>query len=448
MKKLYNYLPIFLQDLAITIKNNHSYYQKYGAIPFIKPLKRIIKNNSAIVNDNGVVERINNIITEAVNNTDYYSKNKQYFPLLQTIEDIKNLPVLKKDIFKKENDSFISTKASNSNSYSFKTSGSTGTPLYGKISLQELRERFLVVLASQRDSGIDYSKRVARFLGANVANKRKVYRRDYINNHFLFSIYNISEDEIFKYYNAFKKYKIQIIEGYPSTIYSLVKLFKSKGLKINTVEHVMTTAEQLLDYQKQEIEEFFGCKVFDFYGSSEGSTYMYLTPEGNYLNANTVGFVEVVDEDYKPVKPGEFGRMLVTSFSSSFTPLIRYDIGDYCSIVNINNYVDEPLLIKEIGGRKEDVFITEEGKHFTRFSLCLKFLPDCIIESQLILTQRSKNVKVEFVATNSVVGALDFSAFEDKFQSMLGNGYTFSYERVREFNKSARGKLRAVVIRE
>src|SRR5690606_1258583 len=106
------------------------------------------------------------------------------------------------------------------------------------------------------------------------------------------------------------------------------------------------------------------------------------------------------------------------------------------------------LMIKEIGGRKEDAFITEEGKHFTRFSLCLKFLPESIIESQLILTQRSKNVKVEYLCIDAERGELDFSAFEDKFQSMLGKGYVFAYERVKQFDKYARGKLRAVVIRE
>src|SRR5690606_22479088 len=212
-----------------TYKNNHSYYQKYGAIPFIRPLKKIIKENTVLINDTNVVERINNLIREAIENTEYYKLNKDLYPKLERIEDIKKLPILKKDILKNNNDRFISKLATKSNSYSFKTSGSTGTPLYGKIALEDLRERFLIVLASQKSEGIDYSKRVARFLGAEVADNRKVYRRDYINNHFLFSIYNISEQEILKYYNAFDKHKIQIIEGYPSTIYSLVKLLKSKG---------------------------------------------------------------------------------------------------------------------------------------------------------------------------------------------------------------------------
>ena len=136
----------------------------------------------------------------------------------------------------------------------------------------------------------------------------------------------------------------------------------------------------------------------------------------------------------------------MTSFTSSFTPLIRYDIGDYCSVLNDKNQPLDILKIKEIGGRSEDTFITQEGIHFTRFSLCLKYLPAYIIESQLILKQRSKKVLVEFLSVNENYITKDFLPFENKFQSMLGNGYNFKYVKVIKFNKSSRGKLRAVRI--
>ncbi|NMC99170.1 MAG: phenylacetate--CoA ligase family protein [Bacteroidales bacterium] len=451
MKKYYKYLPLFLQNLAITVKNNHSYYQKYGAIPFINPLYKIVNRLSVDnqINDGNVVERINNLINHAIENTNYYKENKHYYPNIKTLEEIRNLPVLKKEILKKQNVDFISLKSNFLNSYSFKTSGSTGTPLKGKIALKDLRKRFLVVLAALKSEGIDYSKTVARFPGANIGDSRNVFRIDFINNHYLFSIYNISQSNIKKYYNAFIKNKIQIVEGYPSTIYSLVKLFKLNHLKIESVKHVITTAEQLLDYQKQEIEDFFHCKVFDYYGSSEGSAFIYLTSIGTYINANKIGFIEIVDENYNPVKNGEFGRILVTSFTSTFTPLIRYDIGDYCSAsFNAEIYSSKPLYINKLGGRSEDIFITEDGTYFSRFSLCLKYLPDYVIESQLILQQRCKNVTLKYIAIkkDSEINQKDFKPFIEKFESMLGKGYRFNFEKVQYFDKSSRGKLRAVKI--
>ena len=53
---------------------------------------------------------------------------------------LKRLPVLKKDILKNKMRNLYLQNQIIYNSYSFKTSGSTGTPLKGKIFLNDLRE--------------------------------------------------------------------------------------------------------------------------------------------------------------------------------------------------------------------------------------------------------------------------------------------------------------------
>ena len=450
MIKLYKKLPIFLQNIILTIKNNQIYYLKFKAFPFINPLKKVYNNldTNNWINDDNEIDRINKLIKTAIENVPYYIEHKEKYTQINSLDDLKSIPILDKPTFKKRNKEFLSKLSNSSNTYYFKTSGSTGTPIEGGVSLVELNNRFFTFLASLKKNNINYSNRVGRFLGAEVASEKKVYRKDYINNHFLFSIYHISQDNIQKYFNAIVNHKIEIIEGYPSTIYAMVKLFKSNNLNISSVKNVLTTAEKLLDYQKEEIQSFFNCTVFDFYGSSEGSAYMFSYGD-TFVSANKVAIIEVVDEEYNPVAPGTLGKMLVTSFTSSFTPLIRYDIGDYCVVSKSQSSDNNELLIDEIIGRSEDVFETQEGIIFTRFSLCLKYLPDSIIESQLRLKQRSKNVKVIYTKLNEEIKNIkDFLPFEQKFMSMLGKDYVFEYEFVEKFNKASRGKLRAVIIEE
>ena len=150
--------------------------------------------------------------------------------------------------------------------------------------------------------GINYSLKLGRFLGAEIADSKNVYRKDYINNHFFFSIYSLSESNIKKYYEAIEENKLEIIEGYPSTMYSLVKLLKSKNLKLTTVKNVITTAEKLLNYQREEIEKYFNCTIFDFYGSSEGSAYFYTNNKNGYSIASKLGVIELVDDNYNDLK--------------------------------------------------------------------------------------------------------------------------------------------------
>lgn len=442
MKNLYKYSPVFLQDIAITLINNYKYYQKYGAIPFVKPLKKVIEQLDTDINDQGTLLRVNHLIKEAIKHVPYYRENREHYQPISSLSEINRLPILRKSILKDHNEKFISEKCTPRNSYNFKTSGSTGTPLKGAISLEELNLRFQVFFASLKREGINYSLPVARFLGANITGgSSKVYRKDFINNHYLFSIYDLSVDNTMLYYNALAKNKIKIIEGYPSTIYSLVKLLRIRKLQLPEVQHVLTTAEKLLDYQKEEIEDFFQLKIFDYYGSSEGSAYMFLTQEGYYLNSNKIAYFETVDECDK-VLQDEPGRMLITSFTSSFTPLIRYDIGDICEIIENKN---QTIKVKEIIGRQDDVFVSPDGIEFSRFSLVLKYLPKNVQESQLLLWQETNKAEVHYIALEAIP-LKEFHEFQTKLNSILKVKFNIKYIHILTFGKHNRGKLSAVKI--
>lgn len=457
MKKLYKYLPLLLQHFLLTIKNNQTYFLKYGAIPFIKPLKKVIKkfeeNDSLQINDNETITRIQNLTRDAVQNTKFYNdKTNLYLTNSDSFDRFDKIPVLKKQVLRTNINDFISKKSTPNNSYSFKTSGTTGTPLKGKISNKDIRFRFEIFTKSLLEFGINYSRPVARFSGAEIGDDKNIYRKDFFNNHIFVSIYHLSAANIHKYADALNKHKIEIIEGYPSTLYSMAKFFEQNNISCPTVKYVLTTAEKLLPHQKETLERVFKTTVFDYYGSSEGSSFIFTCRQGKYHNSNQLSHLEVVDEDEKASSLGQEGRMLVTSFSSHFTPLIRYDIGDSC-VLSINQNCSCGLggiVIDEIIGRNDDIFITPDGRKFSRFSLCLKYLPDYIVRSQLYLKQKSYSVKVllEEPRGNLHYEIEDFKSFESKFKSMLGDGYKFEYNFVKEFPLNANGKLKIVFIDE
>ena len=119
---------------------------------------------------------------------------------------------------------------------------------------------------------------------------------------------------------------IGIIEAYPSTIFSLATLLEKNNLSIESVKHIICTAEKLTFEQKERIENFFKCKVFDYYGSTEQSAFIKLTKEGLYLNDNEIAFIEVLDKHNKLCKEGEIGNIIVI-----------YSSGCYPN--TINNYI-------------------------------------------------------------------------------------------------------------
>lgn len=449
MLRYYKLLPIFLQDIILTLKSCQVFYLKYGSIPFINPLARIIENieeRDFLREKVSDLDNINFLLGEARKNVKYYGRLSNQYRNLDNLNQLEALPILNKDIIRSAANDFRSLKATWWNSYSFKTSGTSGVPIKGKLKITDLRVRHYTLLAAMKTNGIDYSKKVGRFVGAEVASRKCVFRKDLLNHHYYFSIFDISRESIRHYYEAIVNNGIEILEGYPSTIYSLVKLLRETGYVISNVKRVITTAEKLHDFQKEEIEAYFDCIVFDYYGSSEGSVIIYTNTEGYYSVAGNTGFLELIEEkgENNRVSTGKLCRMLVTSYTSSFFPLIRFDIGDMCVIENSSKQKNPKIL--EILGRSDDIYVTRKGTYFGRFSLCLKYLPGNINASRLMLKNRSNSIRLIYSSPSEIIDKTAFLPFEMKLSSMLCEEFQFSYEFRTKIPEGPNGKLKVVTV--
>lgn len=445
-------MPFFLQDAAITLKNILVYYQKYKAVPFIRSINSIQKNlfknqDTYHFNDEDELSRFNNLLLYAKANCRFYRDNSNY-KTIKALSEITKIPILQKETLRFEIQNFISQEVTVFNSKSFRTSGSTGTPLQGKIKTKDLQKRFTMVLASYCQMGIDLSRGYARFPGAKISNSaNRLYRKDLLNKHYIFSIHHISQENVSKYYHDLKNNKIKVLEGYPSVIYSLANLFFQNNYLDLNLDFFISTAEKLHPHQEKKIRDVFNCQVFDYYGSSEQSAYIFTCKEGKMHNSNIISTLEILDENNHKTEYGKEGRMIVTSYTSTFTPLIRYDIGDRCILSADQTCLcgKGGLLIDEIIGRDEDVFITIDGKYVTRFSLILKYLPDSVIESQLVLSNSNLTAQLLYTSTE-IVNHSHFENFQNKLTATIGPNYSCSFKKVNNLPKQARGKSRAVII--
>jgi phenylacetate-CoA ligase len=92
---------------------------------------------------------------------------------------------------------------------------------------------------------------------------------------------------------------------------------------------LVTTAEGLLDGQRELLEAELATEVFDSYGARE---VMNIGTEcekhvGFHLATDNLR-IEVADDAGMPLPAGKPGRVLVTDFHNAASPLIRYEVGD------------------------------------------------------------------------------------------------------------------------
>lgn len=83
------------------------------------------------------------------------------------------------------------------------------------------------------------------------------------------------------------------------------------------------------DYTRKEFKTLLGADLVELYSSKEGGSMASPCPEGHGWHQNAESLLlEIVDDHGKPVAAGETGRVVITPFASTATPLIRYDQGD------------------------------------------------------------------------------------------------------------------------
>jgi phenylacetate-CoA ligase len=86
---------------------------------------------------------------------------------------------------------------------------------------------------------------------------------------------------------------------------------------------------------RKELEDLFGCDVYDNYGTHEISNAAFEGPDkdGLYLMEDCI-YLEVLDtETGRPVAPGETGNLVATSLFRHIPPIIRFNLRDLARIL-------------------------------------------------------------------------------------------------------------------
>jgi phenylacetate-CoA ligase len=434
---MYRSLPTPLQDLAITVANQAVLWKKFGKFAIIRkepPQLECLSEFEAALRFQSFLQKAREV--PALKNLPSLSGGS-------LDQQLKSLPLQSKADFKTRASSFRHPASRMWNSLSFKTSGTTGSPLQGTIARRDLRHRFLNLLAWYHELGLDLRMSWARFGGLDLLNPNAHFRpdrQDLLRGHYFFSVYHISERTAPTYYEALSKSKIQVLEGYPSAIASLAKLLVKAGYKRLPMRAVILTAETLSAEQSYMIEQAFGVTPLQYYGSSEMSPLLVSRSDDTLELVGGTGLVELLDSNDSPVRtPGETGRMVVTSFDSSFMPLLRYDIGDLAEYVRggVHN-----LCVRRIVGRVEDILPGASGQHVGRLSTALKHLPDRVVEAQICV--HGGNVCLKYVAPD-ILTQEDLHPFHRHMRDKVGD-LQLSSERVEKIPNGPHGKRSAVVV--
>src|SRR5690606_9630684 len=232
--------------------------------------------------------------------------------------------------------------------------------------------------------------------------------------------------------------------GFPSSVYELCSMASARGLMLeNTVKAFFPTAETLLPIHREVIGAVFGCKIADQYASSEGAPFILECEYGRLHIHPLTGVFEVVDEDLQPAQEGE---ILVTSFSTRGTPLIRYRIGDRIKLAPQGETCACGScfpLVEYIDGRSSDyLWSPENGKvNLGNISNCTKDAPGIICFQAI--QEKEGSVVVKLVRGREFTEK-DRESFLQALVARLGPNMEVTIDYVDEIPREKSGKFRIV----
>lgn len=368
-QKIFNNTPKFFQELLISLYNYKAYEVRYGG-EYNYFLKKFLQNRNLTREELVTIneKRYREFILKAFDKSAYY---KELYKGIENPEDIKNiskLPIVSKEDLRSNIDKVVIRTIEKLGSS--KTGGTTGKSLQVYTRRVNQQERFAMLDDFRGRFGYELGKKTAWFSGKTLLTNRDIkknrfWKTDVFNKVRYYSTFHI-KDEYLKYYvEDLIKFQPEYLSGFPSTMYDIAKygLKHNYDFPSNSVKAIFPTAESVTPDMRQTIETFFKTKMYNQYASSEGAPFIFECKEGNLHLELQSGVFEVLDENDKPTQSG---RLVVTSFTTEATPLIRYDIGDSITLEDESKVCtcgNNNPMVKEILGRIDDyVYSPENGK--------------------------------------------------------------------------------------
>jgi phenylacetate-CoA ligase len=394
------------------------------------------------------LDKFKQLLIEAIKSPYYKEIIKSFGKSLDkfTLEDLKKFPVLTKDIIRKEKTRLLTKPIEEL--FSNSSGGSTGEPI-NFYQDQNYRDHvWATMMIIMETCGWFYGARVARLWGApqdKPGLKGKIAY--FLQNTRFYDSFNMSEENMLKYYKDMEKFQPDVIISYASSIYLLAKFLEKKGIKPNYPKiSISTSAETLHPYMRETIERVFNVKVFDKYGSREVSAIAYECEanSGSHIIMDNV-IVECID----PITGEEVwdrpGELLITDLNNYGMPFIRYKIGDMGILSKEKCRCGRnTLLLKRVIGRTTDNFILKNGRivhgeYFTHLFYGL----EGIKEFQFV--QEKINKFTLYIVKDENFNVNVINKLEQEIKNVVGNDSQLNLLFVETIPKTPTGKYRFTI---
>lgn len=451
-KRIYDNLPVQLQNFAVSTKGFSLLKERYGG-NFKKyclelqksqwyskeKLKQIQKNKLKI------------IIKHAYENVPYYrnlfKKNKLLPEDIKEITDLEKIPILEKYTVKKYRDRFIATNIPKKKLIPHPTGGTTGTPLTIYTTKDSIQYNYAFMEERCKNwSGVKSGDKLATFLGKVIVpiqvQHPPFWRYNKAYNQMLFSSFHMNENNLEYYVKEFNSFRPEIVQGYVSTVYIFAKYILDYNLEVFSPASILLSSETLFDWQRKTIEKAFQAKIYNGYSLAEFVAFISECSEGTLHLSSEYGIVE-----YQKINGSDDKyELIATTLFNYAMPLIRYKTGDIVTLSAKRQCAcgrNLPI-IESIEGRRDNMLITPDNYYISSAAMSLIFKDIEDIEEAQIEQYDKNKIIVNVVPVNDLV-ELNLENLIVKLKNILSTKMQIEIKLKEKIERTAAGKFQFII---
>ena len=398
-------------------------------------------------------EQLRRLLDHAYRTCPYYTRLLDERGLkpesFRTVEDLKRLPVLTKQLVFDHTDDILSSRYDRSELLKFSSGGTTGQQTTMFIDRESIAIKMAAQWRFEGWFGISPCDKLAILwppamdLEEHPPFKTRIKDR-YIWRNLVLNLGMSSEARMMEFYEQVTKFQPRFIKTFPVCLMQFAELIESKALPLPKVEAILSTGEPLYAELRARIEESFGCPVFDVYASREvGHTSAQCSEHEGLHIAMETSVVEFLN-DGVPAGPGESGELFITDLTNYAFPLIRYEINDY------GRRLDEPcrcgrgLTRMSAGvGRLVDDFVGLDGRRHSSHALAVHLTADLAHRiGQVQMIQRDRTDILVRLTDNPKPTEETYEFLRNTIRAIIGEGIEIEFEVVDKIPRERSGKTR------
>jgi phenylacetate-CoA ligase len=369
------------------------------------------------------------------------------------LDSLDKIPVLSKRDIIEHRDQILIQGADESCLIENKSGGTTGSPLSYYLDHHKAAVREAATLRHNLWSEYKIGDRLATIWGATGDFEQKkslktMVREIFWGKHILLDSTNISEESINDFIVKWKRFRPEILLAYAVSLHFFVKYLKDHAITLSPVRAIISSAEVLTDEAREEVEGYFGARIYERYGCREVSIIASECPQHDGLHVNA----ENLFLEFEPIDDMRDGRqlakILLTDLENHVFPFIRYRLGDV-ALINQNQ---KPCAcgrslpkIEAVSGRVSEYIKLKNGRYISGTGLTISLLSKApgILKTQII--QKSLDKIVLRIVKNDDFDDKSISILKEEFGKLTGDSMNIEFEFPDRIRREKSGKYRLVI---